>query len=229
MPTTQVRFEGEVYTGLPASSKEIGALDKALGYIAYGNDFLANLFRDERHLLIAALQVAKAELGGQEFTGLFASDAEIGIQLIRPGHVLRTTGTTETVTNSWSFSFTVAGDYWIGFGANNTTAINVDKRACIVPMGIWFTQGGNPTVEELYVQLGGTTYPVNVIRHAWLSDNAYNIRACRIRPMIWKPKGRPLVQSYSIAAATMELVLAGVTFGLGDYLRIAEYSGTPQT
>lgn len=229
MPTTQIKFEGEVFTGLPASGLELAALDKSLKYIAYGNDFLTNLFRDEYDVLKGALQVAKAELGGQEFTGLFASDAEIGIQMIRPSHVLRTTGTTETVSNTWSATFTVDADYWIGFSTNNTTAINVDKRACVVPMGVWFTQGGNPTVEEIYVQLGGTTYPVNVIRHAWQADNGNRVRACRIRPMIWKPKSRPLVQIQSISPATQELVLVGVTFALGDYTRIQTPSGGPQT
>jgi hypothetical protein len=227
--TTKVYFEGEEYTGLPLNPAGSDALDKSLRYIADGNDFLTNLFRDERDVLLGALEVAKAELGGQEFTGLYASDAEIGMQLIRPGQVLRSTAATEAVVVDWTVTFTADGDYWIGFGTNNTTAINVDKRACVVPMGVWFTQGGLPTVEELYIQLGGTTYPVNVIRHAWLADNSNRIPACRIRPMIWKPKSRPLVQVYSISAATMEMVLVGVTFGLGDYIRIAEYTGAPQT
>jgi hypothetical protein len=183
------------------------------------DSFHAKLFADNYQNVRAALQVAKAELGGAPFKGLFAGDSEIGMQVIRPGHILRSTSSTETPVNDWTVTLAAASDYWIGYDTNNTTAINIDKRLCVLPLAVSFTQGGNPQVEELYVQLGGTSYPVQVIRQSFFADNVNRIRAARIRPMIWKPKSRPLVQVYSIAASTQEMVLDGISFGLGDLLR----------
>lgn len=219
MTVPKVEWEGEVYTRELLDADEERLLRTQLfGYLAANNSFLMELFRDMYPVIKYGAEVAKNDLKAV-FRGLFAGDSEIGMSMIRPNHVLRTTGATETNTNDWTVTLTADDDYWIGFGTNNTTAINIDKRLCVVPLGVWFTQGGNPTVEELYIQVGAVTYPVQVIRHAWVADNPHGVRACRIRPMIWKPKSRPLVQTYSINAAVQEMILVGVSFGMGDLLR----------
>ena len=217
-----IKVDADVFNGVNLGPGEEQLLRQQLfTYVAPRGSFLHNLFTDNFELIKAGLQVAKAEFNEQPFRGMYAWDSEIGMQLIRPGYVLRTTGGTEAVQNDWTFTFTSGNDYWIGFSTNNQTAINIDKRILVIPMAIGWTQGGNPSVEEIYVQLGGTTYPVNVIRHGWFADNGTNdpVRVARIRPQIWKPKARPLVQVWSIAAQTQEMMLLGLCFGLGDLLR----------
>ena len=216
----KVIFENEEFNGVDLENKEQALLQKQLyGFIAPHNSFLEDLFKDNYANIVAGLQVAKSELGAAPFRGMYAGDSELSMQLIRPAYVLRTTGATEAPANDWTFTFTSGNDYWIGFGTDNTTAINVDKRACVVPLAVAWTQGGSPTVEEIYVQLGGTTYPVNVVRHGWYADNLNRVRVARIRPQIWRPKSRPLVQVRSISAASQELVLIGVAFVMGDLAR----------
>ena len=226
---TVVEFENERFNGIQADVSEAALLKKQIfQFIASDNDFLRDLFADNLPAILGALNVAKAELGGP-FTGMFAGDAEIGVQLIRPGYVKRTTATTEAVSNDWTFTFTTAGDYWLGYSTNNTTALNIDKRALILPMAVWWTQAGAPLTEEIYVQVGGTTYPVNVVRHGWLADNKSQIRAARNRPMIWKPKATVLVQTNQIAAGTdQQMVLVGLAFAKGDLMRTLTV-GAPQT
>ena len=216
----KVIFENEEFNGTALEAGEEALLQKQLyGFIAPHNAFLEDLFKDNYANIVAGLQVAKTELGAAPFRGMYAGDSELSMQLVRPGYVLRSTATTETPQNDWTFTFTSASDYWIGFSTNNTTAINVDKRACIIPLAVAWTQGGLPTVEEIYVQLGGTTYPVNVVRHGWSADNVNRVRVARIRPQIWRPKSRPLVQVNSISAASQELVLVGIAFVMGDLAR----------
>ena len=216
----KVIFENEEFNGTALEAGEEALLQKQLyGFIASHSSFLEDLFRDNYANIVAGLQVAKTELGAAPFRGMYAGDSELSMQLIRPGYVLRSTATTETPQNDWTFTFTSASDYWIGFSTNNTTAINIDKRACIIPLAVQWTQGGLPTVEEIYVQLGGTTYPVNVVRQGWGSDNINRVRTARIRPQIWRPKSRPLVQVNSISAASQELVLVGIAFVMGDLAR----------
>ena len=218
MPT--VIFENEEFNGIALTVSEETLLQKQLyQFIAAHESFLEDLFKDNYNNIVAGLQVAKSELGAAPFRGMYAGDSELAMQLIRSGYVRRTTGATETPDNDWTATFTSGNDYWIGFDTNNTTAINVDKRACIIPLAVAWTQGGLPTVEEIYVQLGGTTYPVNVIRHGWYADNPNQVRYARIRPQIWRPKSRPLVQVRSISAATQELVLVGIAFVMGDLAR----------
>ena len=227
MPT--VIFENEEFNGTALTVSEEALLQKQLyQFIASHNSFLEDLFKDNYANIVAGLQVAKTELGSAPFRGMYAGDSELSMQLIRPAYVLRTTGATETAANDWTFTFTTGNDYWIGFGTDNTTAINVDKRACVIPLAVTWTQGGLPTVEEIYVQLGGTSYPVNVIRHGWYADNPNQVRYARIRPQIWRPKSRPLVQVRSISAAVQEMVLVGIAFVMGDLAR-AQAPTTVQT
>jgi hypothetical protein len=217
----KVIFENEEFNGVALDAREEELLQKQLfGFIASGNSFLKELFTDNLANIRAGLQVAKTELGGAPFRGMYAGDSELSMQIIRAAYVMRTTGATETATNDWTFTFTSGNDYWIGFGSDNDEAINVDKRACLVPLAVGWTQGGPPTVEEIYVQLGGTSYPVNPIRQGWFADNPNRIRAARIRPQIWRPKSRPLVQVRSISAASQELVLLGIAFVMGDLARL---------
>ena len=226
---SRVTFENEEFNGVDLTPAEEALLQKQLfGFLAGHSSFLEDLFKDSYPYIRAGLEVAKTELGGAPFRGMFGGDSELVMQLIRPAYVIRTTGATETADNTWSFTFTAGNDYWIGFGTDNTTAINIDKRACVVPLAVAWTQGGSPTVEELYVQLGGTAYPVNVVRHGWYADNINRVRYARIRPQIWRPKSRPLVQVRVLSASVQELVLVGIAFVMGDLAR-AQAPTTIQT
>lgn len=223
------RFENEEMVGEPLSEDESALLQNHLfNVLAYGNDLLTALYQQNLDKIVGAAAVAKNQLS-MRFGGAMPSDTEFGIQHIRPMHVLRTTATTETVDLDWTRTFTTDSDYWIGFGTNNTSAINVDKRAVVLPLAVTFSQGTDPTVEEIYHQLNGTTYPVQVLRHSWMSANNPRVRYAAVRLGLWVGKATVLTQIYSIVAAQQQFVPLGVTFGSGAYLRIQEGSGSPQT
>jgi len=222
-------FENEEMIGDQLSGAEDAMLqDHLLNIIAGNSDLLKALFQDNMKQIRAAAAVAKNQLG-TAFGGMMPGDTEFGVQLTRPFHILRTTATVEAVTNDWTVTLTADGDYWIGYSTNNTTAINIDKRAVVLPLGILFTQGVNPTVEELYFQINGTQYPVQVVRHSWFADNDWDARFCRVRLGLWVGKAQILGQVYSITAAQQQLVMLGLTFASGQYMRVQEGSGTPQT
>lgn len=228
MAKTKVVFENEEYNGEELTEQEKTLLlNQLYGVLAAESSVLAALFKENEEKIIGAAEVAKDKFASP-FKGLSASDTEFGLQLIRPNHVLRTTGATETNANDWSFTFTADADYWIGRDTNNTTAINIDRRLLVMPLGVAFTQGATPIVEELLLQVGPTTYPVIVLRNSWLADNPNGVRFTRIRPMIWIPKQTVLGQVYSILAGINELVLVGLSFAMGDLLR-AQAPTTVQT
>ena len=230
MANIRVAFENESWAGdeLDVKEKTI-LLNQLYNVIGADSGALQSIFRDNEAKILSAAAVAKLQ-NNANFTGMSASDRELGFQMIRPFHVLRSTAGTETPTNTWARTFTVDGDYWIGQGTDNTTAINIDKRLVVLPLAIAFTGGLQPTVEELLFQLNSTTYPVSVVRWAWQADNVNRIRYARIRPMIWPGKATVLGRNWSIAAqANVEMVLVGLTFGTGDILRLQSSTAAPQT
>lgn len=226
-----IAFGNQTYTGIELTPSEEALLERQVAaYLAEGDGYMAELYAMNIQNIKLAAQVAKYKLDAP-FAGMLASDAEVGLQRIRPGHILRDTTTAETCINTWlsnsieSGAFVAGADYFIGFGSSNDEAANIDKEACVLLLGAEFSQGVSPVVEELLVQVGNITYPVIVLRDAWAADNKNRRRATRFHPILLEPKATVLGQVYSRAASSVqELRLLGVTFGYGRYLRKQTYS-----
>lgn len=217
-------FQGEVYQREPLGEVEQAALLHGVyDLIAPHNATLIELYKQNQQNIIAAAEIAKAALGAQ-FGGMLPADSEFGVQPIRPQYFLRTTAATEAAATTWTFTFTVGNDYWVGFGTDNDEAINIDKRVCLLILGFSFTQGGSPIVEELFPTINGAQYPSIVIRHAWQADNYNQVRVCRSTPILLAPKATTIWTANSIIAGVNELVPLGLAFVKGD---IARVTGAP--
>lgn len=223
MAKQKVAFAGKEVDGEELTIEERELLLKTVyDYIGYGNSWLTDLLKLNEKEIIGAAMVAKDKFDAP-IKGMLAGSSEVGVQLLRPGHILRDTTTAETPANTWSFTFTTAGDYWIGSGANNTTAINVSQYLVLLLLGVWWTQGGQPIVEELYLQVGNTTYPVIVLRQGWQADNPNRIRAVRFHPILAEARQTILGQTYQIAAGVQEMQILGLAYGPGRYLLKTSY------
>lgn len=222
MAREKIYFAGREVEGETLSDEEKSLLLKTVyDYIAFGNSWLLDTFKLNEKEIISTAMIAKKEFGA--IKGMLASDSEVAVQLLRPGHIKRTTTTAETPSNTWNFTFTTAADYWIGFGTDNTTAVNISQYLVTVIFGAWWTQGAQPTIEEIYLQVGPTLYPIFVVRHGWLADNPNRIRAVRFHPILAENRMTVLGQTYGIAAGDQELVLVGLAMGPGRYLRKTSY------
>jgi len=141
MAETRVIWENDSYVGQSLTPDEVATLeDNVFNVIAKDSDDLTSLYRDNWGKIQGALQVAKDQLSAT-YGGFSASDGEIGVSMIRPGHLLRDANGTETANfQNWTRTFTADGDYWIGYDATHTTAINVDSRiGAILILGVYFT------------------------------------------------------------------------------------------
>lgn len=212
------------YETLDADEQNI-VRQTVLNYIVGGCDEMTKLFNLNMDSILLAAGVAKDKVG-QAVRGQIAGDNEIGISLIRPGHVLRTTSTTETPTNSWSFSFSSGNQNWIGYGSSRATAMDVSQYLTLLAFGVMFTQGANPDIEEIFPQVGATLYPGIVVRNSWLSDNNSKVRIARFHPIIMEPRQTSLWSVNALQGVVNELVLVGVAFGPGRYLRKTSYSSS---
>ena len=200
-----------------------------LEYLSAGNSFLRETFQLHMDNIISAAGIAKQRFNAG-FKGMLASDSDVGVQLIRPGHILRDTTAAETPINGWrsslvaSGAFTTSTDYWIGYGTNNTTALNVSQYLLMLVVGFQFLQGNAPTVEELLLTVGNTNFPAIVLRQAWIADNVNRVRAVRVPPILVTPRQTVLGQVYSTDGGLQELAVLGLSFGPGRYLRRQTYA-----
>lgn len=221
----QVVWAGNSYNGEELSPAEASVLERdVFKNIAGGSSFLRSLFEDNREGIVGAAKIAKAYFKSP-FAGMAASDGQFGVQQIRPGHIKRTTAATEAASNTWNFTFTSgAGADWLGYSSNNRTALNIDKELLMLVLGVAFSQGGAPLVEEIRWQVGDRTYPETVIRNAWLADTPSQIRAARTYPMLLLPKDTLLATVTAFQTGDNELVVLGLSFGMGRFLRNTSYS-----
>jgi len=194
-------------------------------YIVGGCDELSKLFNLNMEAILLAAGVAKDKLA-QAIRGQIAGDNEIGLTHIRPGHVLRTTSTTETPVNTWSIGFTAGNQYWIGMGSTYATAMNISQYLVVLAFGLMFTQGATPTIEEVFPQVGNTLYPGIVVRNSWLGDNNSKVRIARFHPILMEARQTSLWSVNALQTLTNEMVLLGVTFGPGRYLRKTSYAAS---
>lgn len=225
-----VNFLGKQLTGIDLTPGEKAILDRdVFELLAAGNSFLKETLELNRQNIYATVAVAKNKLDAP-FGGILAPDNEVGVQLLRPGHILRDTTTAETPINTWdsnsieSGAFAAGNDYYIGSGSTNSTAAVVSQYLTLLLIGAAFTQGAAPVVQELYIQVGETTYPIIVLRHAWMADNQNQIRAVRFPPILIEPRQTVLAQVRAEYAGRQELVLLGLAFGTGRYLRKQSYA-----
>ncbi len=216
-----IAFENETYQGADVSDAEKSLLLNQLYLNIVGESaVLLRLLRDNENRILAALSVAKDKLK-VGFSGMYAGDGELGVRLIRPCDILRSTSATETPVNDWEVTFTAGANGWVGYGSSNGTAINIDRRiGTILLLGLELTSGASPVVEDWYPQLGGTTYPIQVVRHMWMADNQNLARIARIRPLMMYQGQTAYIQVRTRAAGVNQLVPLGLTFARGDYLRL---------
>lgn len=208
-------------------AEENGIIEATVRDMLVGQcDTLQRLFLSKINLeaIKLAAGVCKSKLNGAKVRGQIAGDNEIAMQLIRPGHILRTTGTTETPTNTWETTLTSGNQNWIGYSTTHATAVNISQFIVVLTFGLMFTQGGGATIEEIFPQIGNTSYPGIVTRHAWIADNNPKVRIAAFHPMLIEARQTTLWTINALINSVQELVLLGVTFGYGRYLRKTTYA-----
>jgi len=178
----------------------------------------AALLREKAAHIFVAGQIIKKAMG-LTFDGYMAGSDKMGFREIKPCDIMRTTATTETPSDTWSFSFAADEDYWIGYGTDNSTAATIDKYIGMCIVGI-ANLSDSQVVEQVKFKVGNIEYPPIVLKPTLtLADTPDRIPVKRIPTIILKPRDTVLGKAYSSDAATNELVLIGVTYGKGNKLQ----------
>ena len=191
---------------------------------------------DNSNAVLAGVRAAKKKISGSPvFRGSMASSNELGMQLLRPGHIRRVNdNATETADNTWEFTATksttaASNQSWLGYGAADyNTALSIDKRALMVVMGI-VGYGSTCPFSEIQIKQGMTDYVVETLEpFLYNADSPEQIPISRIRTRILPPRETLLAKIRSRMAGTYEVGLVGVAIGTGAYMK-ADYYAAPES
>jgi len=213
-----MRFINDFISYIAPYKKEIEYRNgKYVTVIKPYNNIAALLQAKAAHILAAGQIIKKAGDMGV-FYGYFCNADQYGFREIKPSDIMRTTDTTETPSDTWSFSFSADEGNWIGYSTGYGTAVNIDKELGMCVTGI-ANLSDSQVVEQVYFKIGNIDMPPIILKPVvTLADSDYRVPVKPIPTMIFKPKDTVFAKAYCSSAATNEVVLLGVTFGKGRKL-----------
>lgn len=219
LDTSKIELDGIEYTASKFSEIEARIWHIQFSrFFAMGDDPVANLMKAYRGHLFAAARVAKNALNNPVFAGVEGGTTQMLVQELQAWHIMRTTATTETPAKNWLYTLTVDEDYWIGYGADNLLAANIDKDACPVIIGI-ADLTANRAVRAVKIKVGDADYKPIGLERLQLAPAQDRVPVMAIKTLILTPRQIVQARTYSDAAITNgKLVLIGLTYGLGSYL-----------
>jgi len=182
--------------------------------------------------VLQALEVAKNALDDRRFGGINAGDNEIGMSVIRPGHVglcRDGTYTNAEADNTWRWVKTASApgyntgfDTWIHSPTHDTNPFVVHKDCFIFPMYI-VEESASPKLQTIKINVGRTDilyYDVSACR---LRDPQTGISLIPLPTMYWGPNTDVKIAVQAKEAGTLEIRLGGFTFALGSFLDATTY------
>lgn len=189
----------------------------------------------KRAIIDAGIRAAKNALDERKFGGLNAANSELGISMIRPGHVGLVNGTVPEADNVWKWKHDcvksaqgVGLENWIHSPTTATTAYSIPEELFIIPLYI-VEENCSPRIQTLKMDIGRA----NILY--------YDVCACRLRdyqsgynliPLpttFWGPEVDVLVALQHKMNGTTEPRLGGFTVGQGWFLNSSNYVASTNT
>jgi hypothetical protein len=171
---------------------------------------------DNIETIIAGIQAIKHKLNNPYFAGLNPHDAEIGMSLIRPGHVK----SEDKPRTNWSIKLNEGYQDWL-FGAPGQPFIVGDDHGIIALYIKSFAV--EPKISEMIIKFGRIELIPIDVRSIVFGDNENHVKITPIPPILVMPKEGLHIRISADKAGNDELALGGITAGLGRYLRKESY------
>lgn len=187
------------------------------------SEMLTQFIVQRQEAIARAAAFSKTQFDEKLFGGINAGDNEIGMSVLRPGHVLNTNPTGIADRNDWYFNPGTTGSVdWIGTSANPATP---EEDEVILALG-FMDQSDQPTeISAIDVQEFGRNVdmlPVDV-NDARLMDNETGQQLVPLPSLIAQENDNMHVQLRLDRDVERQPRLVGFTFGLGSHLNSLEY------
>lgn len=182
------------------------------------------ILNERKDLIEISVMAIKNSLNDPLFAGMSPSDSELGMQLIRPGHVGFNTTETWVLAASSSTAYTD----WVGssgtphkVGGTTTDTSKGEAGLCWCYVRDFAT---NPIVRELKLKVNREEHVVDDIRAISLGDNVNQVPILPIGFGLALPKDELYFKfKTDVASGAIELALGGVCIGLGKHLKNENY------
>lgn len=165
---------------------------------------------------------AKQELDGKVFGGINAGDNQIGVSILRPGHI-RADPATGNAENDWYFDPGTTGwTDWIGDGGANNYSVGEDQVSVVFG---FVDQDVSSEVSGINVEEFGRN--MDMLPHdtngARLRDNETEVQYTSLPTLVAQDNDQVHVKIRADRDVESQPRLFGLTFALGGFLNSEDY------
>ena len=189
----------------------------------------------KRNIVNAGIRAAKNALDERKFGGLNAANSELGISMIRPGHVGLVNGTVPEADNVWKWKHdcvkaanAVGFEYWIHSPTTATTAYSIPKELFIIPLYI-IEENCSPRIQTVKLDVGRANILYYDVCAARMKDYATGVNLIPLPTTFWAPEMDVHVALQHKMNGTTEPRLGGFTVGYGSFLDATTYAASTNT
>lgn len=183
----------------------------------------------------AGVRAAKNALDERKFGGLNAASSELGISMIRPGHVGLVNGNVPESNQVWKWKHdcvkatnAVGFENWIHSPTTATTAFSVHQDSFIIPLYI-IEENCCPRIQTIKMDIGRANILYYDVAASRLRDYISGTNLIPLPTTFWAPEIDVLVRLQHKMNGTTEPRLGGFTVAEGQFLDASTYIASTNT
>jgi hypothetical protein len=182
------------------------------------------------NVVMAGIRAAKNALDEKKFGGLNAANSELGLSMIRPGHVGLVDGTVPEANNVWKWKHDcikqtsgVGLENWIHSPTTATTAYTIASNEFIIPLYI-LEENCSPRLQTIKMDIGRSNILYYDVCASRIRDYTSGINLIPLPTTFWGPDVDVLVALGFKMNGTTEPRLGGFTIAEGVFLDSTNYT-----
>lgn len=183
---------------------------------------LTNILKMREQQIARVATFAKQELDGKVFGGINAGDNQVGMSVMRPGHIYQ--DDTGTLQNDWYYdpAGTTGWQDWIGDGSSNNYSVGEDQVSVVFA---FVDQDVNSEVSGLNVEEFGRNMDMlpHDLNDARLADNKNEMMVKNLPTLVAQNNDNVHVRLRLDRDVESQPRLFGLTFALGGYLNSEDF------
>lgn len=197
--------------------------------------FERQFINTRKSIVLQGIQAGKNALDEKKFGGINAANSEIGISMIRPGHVGLVNGVDPEADNVWKWKHdckkiarAVGLENWIHSPVAPTTAYSVPKDAFIIPLYI-VEENCSPRIQLIKMDIDRSNILYYDVCASRLRDYQTGLNLIPLPTTFWAPEVDVTVALGFKMNGSTEPRLGGFTVALGQFLDATNYAASTNT
>lgn len=197
--------------------------------------FERQYINSRRNIVLKGIQAGKNAIDERKFGGINAANSEIGISMIRPGHVGLVDGTDPEADNVWKWKHDTIKirrglglENWIHSPTSPTTAFSIPEDVFIIPLYI-VEENCSPRIQNIKMDIDRSNILMYDVCASRLRDYQTGLNLIPLPTTFWAPEIDVLVALGFKMNGTTEPRLGGFTVAIGQFLDATNYAAATHT